>query len=338
MNIALLQHLRDAAGAFVPLDGLGCDQNTLNAELEELERFGFLLERHPYQGVAYRGPAERLCPDQIEFALGTSRIGRRISVWNRVASTNDLAARAVGSVANEGLVVLAEEQTAGRGRRGRRWSAPPRSSILMSTLLFPSGSLAGIAWLTALGAVATAEVVTAWSGRPARIKWPNDVRVEGQKIAGILVERGSGAVIGIGLNANVADHELPDELRSRATSLQILTGALVDRSELARSLIQRLDHWYELVRAQGVRALNDPWRERSEHLGHWMRVRTPGGERRGILRDLDLQSGLLLDGSPGPLDRIPPHDVLELAPLAFAGRDESERSDGLSLVEDTDSP
>ena len=106
-------------------------------DLDALEAFGFALERHPYRGVAYRGPADRLCPDQIEDGLETRRVGRRIAVWNRVTSTNDLAVRASASTANEGLVVLAEEQSAGRGRRGRAWTAPPGSSILMSVLLFP---------------------------------------------------------------------------------------------------------------------------------------------------------------------------------------------------------
>ena len=169
----------------------------LRFELDALVSFGFGVEQHPYRGAAYRGPARRLCPDQIEHALATRRIGRRIAVWNRVTSTNDLAARAGTSASNDGLVVLAEEQTAGRGRRGRSWTAPPCSSILMSVVLFPPAHLApalpeaafGCAWLTALGAVAAAEVVTAWTGREATIKWPNDVRIDGRKIAGILVER-----------------------------------------------------------------------------------------------------------------------------------------------------
>ena len=116
-------------------------------DLDELESFGFALERHPYQGVAYRGPSARLCPDQIEYELGTQRIGRRIAVWNRVTSTNDLAARG-RFAANEGLVILAESQTAGRGSRGRRWTAPAGTSLLMSVLLFPPEPLTDPAWLT----------------------------------------------------------------------------------------------------------------------------------------------------------------------------------------------
>jgi BirA family biotin operon repressor/biotin-[acetyl-CoA-carboxylase] ligase len=346
LNIGLLKRLREAAGEYVPIDelargpatstvggpdGAPCllDRGRVHADLEALASFGFAIERHPYRGAAYIGPAERLCPDQIEHELSTGRIGRRIAVWSRVSSTNDVAARACGSASNDGLVVLADDQTAGRGRLGRSWTAPPRSSILMSVVVFPpskidpSGCDAGLdaAWLTAMGAVATAEVVSAWIGREAAIKWPNDVRVDGCKIAGILVERpaapglagstpsatdgaepkrpdepGRPAVIGIGLNVNLDRDALAADLRDRATSIRIERGGgPVDRSEVARDLIRRLDHWYEAVRSLGYAALNAPWRDRNEHRGRDVRVATPGGSRSGRLIDLDLRSGLTLD-------------------------------------------
>jgi BirA family biotin operon repressor/biotin-[acetyl-CoA-carboxylase] ligase len=316
VNIPLLRQLQDAAGRFVPLVELGAvaGLDRVQADLDELQSFGFVLERHPYRGAAYREPAARLCPDQIEDQLGTHRIGRRIAVWNRVTSTNDLAVRAAGSLANEGLVILAEEQSAGRGRRGRSWTAPPGSSILMSVLLFPSGSLAETAWLTALGAVATAEVVAAWTGRDVRIKWPNDVRVAGLKIAGVLVERGQGAVIGIGLNANLAADDLLPELRATATSLRILAGRPIDRSELARALIRRLDTWYELGHTQGPESLNAPWRDRCEHLGQEVDVTTPQGVEHGRLDAVHLQHGLSLLLCNGLRREIPGREVLALVP------------------------
>ena len=266
LNIALLERLRSACGQFVALADLGTDRTRVWDDLDALAQFGFQIERHPYLGAAFRGPACRLCPDQIEHGLRTRIIGRRIAVWNRVGSTNDVAARAASNLANDGLVVLAEEQTAGRGQRGRHWTAPPRSSILMSILIFPPAGLqeprleshAGNAWLTALAAVSIAELVAEWSGRDARIKWPNDVRVEGRKIAGILVERAltpvclarvddkvqaphQGVIIGIGLNVNLHEDSLPSDLRPRATSLAILGGGeSIDRSLVARDLIRRL--------------------------------------------------------------------------------------------------
>jgi BirA family biotin operon repressor/biotin-[acetyl-CoA-carboxylase] ligase len=315
VNIPLLRRIRDAQGRFVPLLELGTDLDRIHGDLDELEAFGFAIERHPYWGVAYRGPAERLCPDQVEDGLETNRVGRRIAVWNRVTSTNDLAVRASASTANEGLVVLAEEQSAGRGRRGRTWTAPPGSSILMSVLLFPPAELAGTAWLTALGAVATAEVVADCTGLEVRIKWPNDVRVGGLKVAGILVERGQGAVIGIGLNANVGPGDFPEELRDSATSLGILSGRRVDRSELVRALILRLDAWYELGRTRGPESLNRPWRDRCEHLGKTVRVTTLQGSVLGRLDDLHLQHGIALTLPDGLLRQVPVQDVLALETL-----------------------
>jgi BirA family biotin operon repressor/biotin-[acetyl-CoA-carboxylase] ligase len=313
VNAALLQRLRDAGGAYVPLDALGLPPPDAGRDLDELEAFGFAIERHPLLGAAYRGPAERLCPDQIEHGLGTAHVGRRVAVWNRVTSTNDLAARAAQSSANAGLVVLAEEQTAGRGRRGRAWSAPPRRSVLMSALLFPPAPLADPAWLTSLGALAVAEVVSDRTGRDARIKWPNDVRVGGRKVAGVLVERGAGAVIGIGVNANLdADDLLPD-LRGAATSLLILRGEPVDRSELAKDLIRRLDALYAASLASGPGALNGPWRSRSEHLGRRVVVQTLTGAVAGRLVDIDLLDGLSVSVPGGAVCRVANREVLAVA-------------------------
>ncbi len=316
MNIALLHHLRAAHGSHLPVGSLADDPADAERAIEELMAFGFAIERHPVLGVAYRGPAGRLCPDQIEYELGTVRIGRQIAVWNRVGSTNDLAAAAARSRANDGLVVLAEEQSAGRGRRGRVWTAPPRSSLLLSVLLFPEGLLAEPGWLTALAAVAVADVVSAWSGGPAEIKWPNDVRVHGRKIAGILVERGAGAVIGIGLNANVEPSAFPDDLRQSVTSLRAILGAEVDRSELARDLIRALDRLYTEASVRGIATLRAAWRERSEHVGRHVRVATPDGNVMGTVADLDPIDGLLMTEGAGGRVAIPAANVLAITPVA----------------------
>jgi BirA family biotin operon repressor/biotin-[acetyl-CoA-carboxylase] ligase len=346
--------LRAAQGDYVPLDALGPDLARVRSDLDALTGFGFGIERHPYRGAAYTGPARRLCPDQIEHGLQTRRIGRRLVVWTRVTSTNDLATRASRSASNDGLVVLAEEQTAGRGRRGRTWVAPPGSSILMSVLLFvpphvaPTNSepASGCAWLTLLGAIATAEVVASWTGAEPGIKWPNDVRLRGRKIAGILVERAmrsgapasghgstgggepdSGIVIGIGLNVNVERDQFPRELHETATSLQVESGgAILDRSELARDLIRGLDHWYDASLQGGCAALNSPWRARCEHMSRMVAVTTPAGPLAGRLLDIDIEKGLTLEVKPQGGDsahdcttprlvRLPLADVITLDAL-----------------------
>ena len=327
LNIAILGRIRESSGEFVPWNELEKLSSQPLVDLRSLAAFGFGIEQDDRLGVAYRGHASRLCPDQIEYELQTHRIGRRIAVWSRASSTNDLAARAAASIANDGLVVLAEEQTAGRGQRGRVWTAPRCSSILMSIVIFPpdqpnsesaprgEAAIDGRGWLTALASVAVAEVVTAWSGREARIKWPNDVRVNGRKIAGILVEwaggtsrtadragarAGAGAVIGIGLNANLTTEDFPPELRERSTSLRILRGGKsVDRSELARDLIRRLDLLYESGRTGDPEGLSRTWSDLCEHLGDGVRIKTPGGPVVGRLLNLDIRHGLTLAEAGG---------------------------------------
>jgi BirA family transcriptional regulator, biotin operon repressor / biotin---[acetyl-CoA-carboxylase] ligase len=319
VNIALLNRLKEANGGFVPLESLGTDPILLRMDLDELEAFGFVIERHPYHGVAYRGPSPRLCPDQIEWNLGTKVVGRRIAVWNRVTSTNDLAARASSSPANDGLVVLAEEQSSGRGRRGRSWSAPPGSSILMSVLLFPPIPLQDSAWLTSLAAVAVANAVESvgfvgggdWID--ARIKWPNDVRVDGRKLAGILVERGQGTVIGIGVNVNLDQDDFPEELRGTAISLRSIVGRAIDRSELVRSILRNLDVYYDLAIRLGPDHLDGRYRHHSEHLWQEVEVTTPSGIVSGRLGKLDLRSGLEVGTSFDDCQAIPIHDVLAIA-------------------------
>lgn len=314
MNIPLLFQLEQAQGEFVNASLLGADPLEVMRDLEELESFGFALERHPILGAAYRGPSERLCPDLIEYDTRSICIGRRIAVWNRVSSTNDVAARAGASVANEGLVVLAEEQTAGRGSRGRSWTAPARSSLLMSVLLFPAGPLADPAWLTALAALAVAEVVSESTGREARIKWPNDVRVDGRKVAGILVERGRGSVIGIGLNVNITEDQFDEAIRTSATSLSIILRKPVDRSSLARALIARLDALYERSRRFGPEMLIRRWSDRGELVGRSVTVETAAGCRDGKLIELDIFHALMLEAADGSRIKVPLHRVLSITP------------------------
>jgi BirA family transcriptional regulator, biotin operon repressor / biotin---[acetyl-CoA-carboxylase] ligase len=354
----LLERLRSAAGTYVPFDQLEHDSVHVQRDVADLVEFGFGIEHHPHHGIAYRHPADRLCPDQLEFQLDTRIVGRRIAVWNRVASTNDVAMGASRSRANNGLVILAEEQTAGRGRRGRDWIAPARSSILMSVLLFPPAEFAGdqpelsadTRLLTALAAVAVAETVELSTGLNARIKWPNDVRVNGRKIAGILVERPAPvqvpsvnisirpAIIGIGLNVNVERDHFPSPLADVATSLQVETPGHdpLDRSQIARDVIRSLDRWYNLCLCDGMGTLSEAWSTASEHLGQTMRVETHDRTLVGVVSGLDLRHGLALDdarvilgqdlvASANPLI-LPLESVIGLAPSGDDGECPSQAS------------
>ena len=147
--------------------------------------------------------------------------------------------------APEGAVAVADEQTEGRGRLGRRWEAPAGTSVLCSVQLRPSVEAARFPELTILGAEACADAIRSVTGLEPTLKHPNDVLIEGRKVAGVLGESDpQRVVLGIGINVNLPAEELPDEVRVPATSLQIETGAPVDRVELVVELLAALERRY----------------------------------------------------------------------------------------------
>lgn len=276
----LLALLRTAGGHWLSVDTIAQQLNWPVGRVERavtrLESVGVEIERVPHRGLSYRGPAPRLCVEQIRWGLEPKAIGRRIRVWQEVESTNDVAARALRRSGNDGYVVLAEHQTRGRGRQGHGWFAPPESCVLMSVLLLPPRARRDVAWLTCLGAVAVSDVLVERLGLGARIKWPNDILVDGRKVCGILVEERAGSrpgdapqvfVLGIGVNVNVAPDAWPDELRPIATSLSELVGETLDRSDLIRSLLTRLDHYYTLGMAGDHASVWERYRERAAFVG-----------------------------------------------------------------------
>jgi BirA family transcriptional regulator, biotin operon repressor / biotin---[acetyl-CoA-carboxylase] ligase len=170
------------------------------------------------------------------------RFGRDYTYVERCPSTQRLLA----PDSPEGAVTVADEQTEGRGRLGRRWEAPPGTSVLCSVQLRPALDAARFPELTIVGAEACAEAIRTVTGLDPRLKQPNDVLIDGRKVAGILGEAGEGRVVlGIGVNANVAADELPGEVRIPATSLLVETGAPVDRVELLVELLVALERRYD---------------------------------------------------------------------------------------------
>jgi BirA family transcriptional regulator, biotin operon repressor / biotin---[acetyl-CoA-carboxylase] ligase len=179
--------------------------------------------------------------------VGTESLWQTVDVLPEAGSTNQVVAERSRAGEPEGVVVVAEHQTAGRGRLLRRWVAPPRSSLLLSVLLRPDSVSAGRwPWLPLLAGVAVHDSVADVAGVDARLKWPNDVLVGGRKVAGVLVERvdadaGPAAVIGIGLNVSLGPSELPTE---SSTSLAIAGAATTDRATILVELLRRLESRY----------------------------------------------------------------------------------------------
>ena len=187
---------------------------------------------------------------QLSAALDNCIIGREIVVLEETTSTNDAIRQRATSLTPEGLVVFAEHQTAGRGQRGNRWESAPQKGLWFSILLRPKIEIDKSARLTTWAAETVARTIHEQFSLGATVKPPNDVQLEGRKVAGVLVEMRAQenaphiAIAGIGINVNHTAADFPEELRSSATSLAIALHRQVDRAEFATALLRSLDRIY----------------------------------------------------------------------------------------------
>ena len=250
-----------------------------------------------------------LSPENLLQNLNTRFVGRHIIYYHSLPSTMEVARRAGGRGAAEGTVVIAEEQTAGRGRRHRSWLSPP-GGIALSLILRPAVQhLPQMIMLASLAVTSAIEVVTSLK---AGIKWPNDVLIRGKKVCGILIEnqlRGGVlefTVVGIGINVNMDLSAYP-EIADIATSLSAELGRQVSRSELVHTLLVEVEQLYLDIRAG--QSLHQRWRERLVILGQEVRVMEGGKVEQGIAEDVDTDGSLLLRCPDGSLTRIVFGDV-----------------------------
>lgn len=213
-----------------------------------------------------------------------------------VPSTQAVAFALAGEGAPDRTVVVADHQTAGRGRFGRRWHDEPGASLLVSILLRPRLEPSRLPLLSYAAAVALAEALQAAAGLAGRLKWPNDVLVDGRKIAGILLESRIGPVpaVVVGIGVNVAQRAFPPDLAPRVTSVALAGGRSADREILLAALLERFDAWRGRLEGEGFAAVRERWLALSDTLGR--RVRVDG--RVGIAVDLDAEGALVLrDGA-----------------------------------------
>jgi BirA family biotin operon repressor/biotin-[acetyl-CoA-carboxylase] ligase len=284
------------------------------------------------------------------WELPTRRLGRRTIVFDRLDSTNTYAASQADDPANDGLVVIAREQTTGRGQHGRTWQAPAGSSVLLSVLVFPPPALRRPAVLTAWAAVSVCETIRGLTGLQAQIKWPNDVLIHGRKVCGILIEQktvascqlplgepaalaagscgphpaanaaGSPArhwqlatICGIGLNVNQTSRQFAAAGLEQAGSLAIFNGHEFDCDDTARLLIQQLDAEYSRLLDGDLALLEASWKRWLGLLGKFVAAECPNCEHHGRLCDVSWDS-VLLDTQSGPV-RLLPETVRHLRPV-----------------------
>jgi len=250
--------------------------------------------------------------------LGARRLDVKFHYFPSIGSTNSEARRLAENGAAEGEIVIAEAQSQGRGRLGRAWESPPLANLYLSIILRPHLPPVHAPQITLMAAVALAETVGAFLTGPPAIKWPNDIVVDGKKLAGILTEaacdsaRVEYVILGIGLNLNYGADSMPAFLRPRATSIFQLTGQPVARESVLRRLIQDLDRCYGELEASGFEGLRERWEARFVWRGRLVRVEL--GDRVLIGRAQGIEPGgaLILEDDEGQRRSIVAGDVIPL--------------------------
>jgi len=255
--------------------------------------------------------------DDILSGLQNQTIGRRIHTYDRVGSTKDLALQCGIDGAEEGTLILAESQIQGRGRHGRRWLAPPRSSILASVILRHRLRADQVGLPNLIGAVAIATAINELTNLSARIKWPNDVLIQGKKVSGVLTEleydqhRQPFFVMGFGINVNTTWADLPEELRASATSLRIESNRKISRVVLLQAILHRLEENYLRLKHSDTNPIVATVNRLSYHFGDWIQIKAADEVLRGRVEVIDRDGGLLLRDVNGNLRKFLVGEVLQ---------------------------
>lgn len=227
-----------------------------------------------------------MTPRPEEWHFDTARVGRCVLVFDELESTNSLAATFT-LPESSGLVVVARNQTAGRGQHGRTWTSRPGSSLLMSVVLAPPPELRRASILTAWAAVALGDAVFSLTSVQAGIKWPNDLLVRGKKVCGILIEQAAATVVGIGLNLNQTAEEFEDTALPDATSLLLVGGKVAELRTAVETVVTALDAEYRRLLWGERVAVEADWKWRMGLLGRAVAVeRTDGTVIRGRLKEM----------------------------------------------------
>lgn len=299
-------------------EDLGVSRAQVWKHVETLRTRGYGIEGEPGGGYRLVRSPDRLYAEQVQPGLRTRWLARTFHHLEQTDSTNRVAIDLARSGAPHGATVVAEAQTAGRGRLGRSFFSPPHLNLYTSVVLRPELDTAQAPTLIQAAAIAVADAVAGEIDDPGavEIKWPNDVLLGGLKTSGILMELGAEAtrvaflVLGIGVNLNVPRESFPDDFRDLATSLSSHAGRPIDRVAFAQRLYHGLEEVLDVHALHGFDALRPRFEARFRMAGRAIRVRDTGGsELAGRCAGIDADGALLLAGADGVRRRVVAGDV-----------------------------
>ena len=283
--------------------------------IKALKILGYRFEALPSQGYRLMASPDLLVPAEIQTGLAPLRVGKKVICFPETESTNQVAFKLAEEGADDGTVVIADTQTRGKGRLGRQWASPPGANLYCSIILRPDIPPVSAYQLTFLSAVAVARAVEQTAPLAPRIKWPNDILINGRKVAGLLnemsaeTEKVNFVILGIGVNINMRHDQFPQELRHPASSLMLEAGSEFARVGFIRALLRELDLLYDLYLAEGDEPIRKEWLSRCNTLGRRVNVESGGSVFSGVVSGLGDYGALLVVLPDGREEQILSGDV-----------------------------
>lgn len=275
--------------------------------IQALREEGYMIDSSTNLGYSLITSPDQLTTGEIRAGLKTAMIGKNIQYFKETESTN-IIARGIAKSVEEGTVVIAESQTGGRGRLGRKWISP-EGGIWLSIILKPRIQPLYASRITLLAGVSVAKAIRAL-GLPAKIKWPNDVLINGKKVCGILTEIEAEidlidyCVVGIGIDANIDTETFPEEARDSSTSLKRELGHEINRVEFVQRLLEEFEALYQRFQKDDFSSILEEWRNMSATIGEWVKISTQTKTIYGEAIGVDNEGALILETGEGKLEKI----------------------------------
>ncbi|MFC1624326.1 biotin--[acetyl-CoA-carboxylase] ligase [Candidatus Omnitrophota bacterium] len=295
-------------------DKFGISRTAVWKHIEKLRGEGYEIIASPHLGYRLESVPDRLTGIELKWQLDTQIIGKRIHSYKEVASTNDIANKLATEGEKEGTVVIAEYQTKGRGRLGRKWVSPGGKGAYLSVILKPDILPREVSILTLLSALSVARVIRETLNLPASIKWPNDILINKHKVCGILTElngetdKVNFVIVGIGININTKRELLPEE----GTSLSVEKGREISRLEFVKSLFRKLDKYYKIFKKGQAEEIVKEYKRLSAILDRRVQVNYHSQLTSGHAVDVDTEGALILRKDSGFCERVLAGDVTML--------------------------
>lgn len=293
---------------------LGVSRTAIWKNIKSLRSQGYVIESHPRLGHKLIDIPDILLPIEIKARLKSKTLGQKVYHLFSTGSTQEVAFELARKGISEGAIVVAEEQSSGRGRRGRYYFCPG-GGIWFSLILRPPlpPRLAPVINLAA--GAALAELILQMGLKTVLLRWPNDVLIGGKKVSGILAEMSAEqdlvhfVILGMGINVNIEKDSFPEDLRAIATSLKLETGKRMDRVGMLCNILERLEHYYYGLLEKGTSFILEAWKSLPNMLGSPVKVTTPEGTCEGIAARLDEEGALILKVPSGEERRFVAGDI-----------------------------